>query len=102
MGAQAEAVTGIVVKVVILQCDRIVLVNPDDHALVVVPYLIVVEQLLQPIKAASIVEIEDFGIEHQMVVIIDATAPEVADDVVPDVSDASTIDHGHIAKDEGI
>src|SRR5215510_15776793 len=47
-------------------------------------------------------KIEDLGIEDQKVVIVDATLPEVTDDVVTDLCHPSAIDDRHISEDECI
>src|SRR5262249_60446051 len=88
IGAQAQGVAGLIVEIVVLQGDRIVVVDPDDHALAVITDLIVAQQLLEPIEIAAIMKIEDLGIEYQDVDIVDATMPEITDEVESDVCHA--------------
>jgi hypothetical protein len=95
-------VAGLIVEIVVLQGDRIVVVDPDDHALAVITDLIVAQQLLEPIEIAAIMKIEDLGIEYQDVAIVDATMPEVTDDVVTDLCHASAIDDRYVTEDECI
>src|SRR5262245_57260815 len=94
--------TARIIELVVLQGDRVVFIDPDDDALGLIADLIIVEQLLQPIETAAIVEIEDFGIEHQMIVIVDPAAAEIADDIVPNIGDAAPVDHRYVGEDETI
>src|SRR6476620_4760467 len=102
VSTEAKGVAGMIVKLVVLQEDRVVIVDPDDDTLVVITDLVVGQQLLQPIEIAAVMKIEDPGIEHQLVVITVAATPEVTDDVVPDLRHAPAIDNRHIAEHERI